>query len=147
MNGEALVVDTDVVSYVFKADTRAEVYRPHLVGKTLVLSFMSVAELYRWAEEHNWRQNRRAALEQHLRNFVVYSCNRELCRTWARVMAQAQSVGHQLNCADGWVAATAVLHGIPLVTHNQRDYEGRPGLQIICETDNLSDEQTTARST
>ncbi len=137
MNSEAVVVDTDVVSYLFKADTRAEAYRPHLVGKTLVLSFMTVAELYRWAEERNWGQNRRTALEQHLRNFVVYSCNRELCGSWARVMAQAQRNGRQLNCADGWIAATAILHGIPLVTNNRSDYEGRPGLQIICEAENL----------
>lgn len=137
MNSDAVVVDTDVVSYLFKADTRAEAYRPHLVGKTLVLSFMTVAELYRWAEKRNWGQNRRTELEQHLRNFVVYGCNRELCRTWAQVMAQAQGNGRQLNCADGWIAATAILHDIPLVTNNRGDYEGRPSLQIICETDNL----------
>jgi len=147
VNSDAVVVDTDVVSYLFKADTRAEAYRPHLVGKTLVLSFMTVAELYRWAEQRNWGQNRCTALEQHLRNFVVYGCNRELCRTWARLMVQAQHSGRRLEFADGWIAATAILHGIPLVTHNQRDYEGRPGLQIICEADSLSDERTRERNT
>jgi tRNA(fMet)-specific endonuclease VapC len=43
---EIVIVDTDVVSYLFKGDTRAEAYRQHLRGKTLAISFMTVAELY-----------------------------------------------------------------------------------------------------
>jgi tRNA(fMet)-specific endonuclease VapC len=39
------VIDTDVVSFLFKRDTRAELYRPHLVGRRIVVSFMTVAEL------------------------------------------------------------------------------------------------------
>ena len=37
-----VIVDTDVVSFLFKGDTRAQLYRPHLQGKTLALSFMTV---------------------------------------------------------------------------------------------------------
>ena len=32
----AVVVDTDIVSYIFKDDTRAERYRPLLEGKFLI---------------------------------------------------------------------------------------------------------------
>jgi hypothetical protein len=41
------VVDTDVVSLTFKRDTRASLYRPHLDGRQLTISFMTVAELRR----------------------------------------------------------------------------------------------------
>jgi hypothetical protein len=44
----AVVVDTDVVSYLFKSDTRADLYRPHLDGHLPIISFMSLAELERW---------------------------------------------------------------------------------------------------
>ena len=40
-----VVVDTDVASFVFKRDTRARLYRPHLLGKRLYVSFMAVAAL------------------------------------------------------------------------------------------------------
>jgi len=30
-----VIVDTDVVSFLMKGDTRAEFYRPHLEGRTL----------------------------------------------------------------------------------------------------------------
>jgi hypothetical protein len=45
------VIDTDVVSFLFKRDTRAELYRPHLVGRRIVVSFMTVAELEAWAAD------------------------------------------------------------------------------------------------
>jgi len=49
-----VILDTDVCSFLFKRDTRGELYRPHLEGKTPCLSFQTVAELYQWAEIHNW---------------------------------------------------------------------------------------------
>lgn len=52
---DRLVVDTDVVSFVFKGDTRAKLYAPHLSGRQLVVSFMTVAELYRWSEEKKFQ--------------------------------------------------------------------------------------------
>lgn len=45
----AIVVDTDVFSFLFKSDTRVEIFRPYLTGVTPVVSFMTVAELDRWA--------------------------------------------------------------------------------------------------
>ncbi len=67
----AVVLDTDVVSYLFKGDTRAEAYRPHLRGKTLALSFMTVAELYQWAFVRNWGAERVARLDQQLASYVI----------------------------------------------------------------------------
>lgn len=43
----AKLVDTDVVSYLFRRDSRAEAYRKHLNGELFVISFMTVAELDR----------------------------------------------------------------------------------------------------
>ncbi len=61
----AVVVDTDVVSFLFKRDTRAEAYKPHLRGKLLTISFMTVAELDRWAIARSWGEARRQQLEEH----------------------------------------------------------------------------------
>ncbi len=40
----SLVVDTDIVSYIFKKDTRSELYAPHLVQTPKFISFMSLEE-------------------------------------------------------------------------------------------------------
>jgi len=81
----ALLLDTDVVSFLLKRDDRAELYRPVLTGRLLVVSFMTVAELERWALTRNWGARRRARLEEHLRNFIIHPFDRALCRKWAEV--------------------------------------------------------------
>lgn len=130
----AVVVDTDVVSFLFKLDTRAEAYKPHLRGKLLTISFMTVAELDRWAIARSWGEARRQQLEAHLRRFIVYHYDRALCRTWAQVSDGARRAGKPIECADAWVAAVAVLHGLPLVTNNADHYAGVSGLQVMAGT-------------
>ena len=43
----AAIVDTDVVSMLFKGDTRALAYRPHIIGRLLWISIMTLAEFER----------------------------------------------------------------------------------------------------
>jgi hypothetical protein len=49
-----LLIDTDVISFLFKRDTRAELYRPHLQNTLPLVSFMTIAELEQWALIRNW---------------------------------------------------------------------------------------------
>ncbi len=44
---ERILVDTSVLSLLFKHDTRAGGYVPRLAGKIGVISFVTLAELYR----------------------------------------------------------------------------------------------------
>ena len=67
-----VVVDTNIVSYLFKGDTRADRYRPHLVGSWPVISFMTLAELDFWAEIHGWDQGRRDAMETFLAGYATH---------------------------------------------------------------------------
>src|SRR5215207_31890 len=115
-----VVVDTCVVSFLHKNHEWAELYRPHLEGNLKVISFMTLAELYRWARERDWGEGRRAELERHLRDYVVYPVNRPLCHQWAETTNQARRDGHPIAVDDAWIAATALLYEFPLVSHNRR---------------------------
>ena len=72
-------------------------------------------------------------MEEYLRNFVVYPFDRALCLKWAEVSDRARRNGRRIECADAWIAATAVLHNMPLVTHNSKDFAGVDGLTVIAE--------------
>jgi predicted nucleic acid-binding protein len=76
MNG--VVVDTDVVSYLLKDDTRAEYYRPFLQEKTLIVSFMTIAEMDRWALVRQWGTARRFYYEKFMEQFIVYPSSRKI---------------------------------------------------------------------
>ncbi|RME46789.1 MAG: type II toxin-antitoxin system VapC family toxin [Chloroflexi bacterium] len=129
----AVIVDTDVVSFLLKADTRANLYREHLVGKTLAISFMTVAELYQWAYGRSWGDKRIRRLEEQLRAYLVIPYDNELCRHWARICVERQRAGRPISVQDAWIAATAVRHGCPLVTHNRTDFTDIMGLEVISE--------------
>jgi tRNA(fMet)-specific endonuclease VapC len=92
-----VVIDTDVVSFLFKCDTRAELYRPHLVGRRIVVSFMTVAELEAWVLIRKWGETRKARTREHLRNFVTYPFERPLCLKWAEVTASARASGSPIG--------------------------------------------------
>jgi tRNA(fMet)-specific endonuclease VapC len=130
---QPVVVDTDVVSYLFKGDTRAAGYEPHLIGRTPVISFMTVAELDAWAAQRNWGQPARERLEQSLSRYTIHFSDRRLCTLWATVTTAARRAGHPIGVADAWIAATALLLSAPLVTHNPSDYAGVPGLTILTD--------------
>ena len=132
MNG-AVVVDTDVVSFLFKGDTRAQAYREHLQGKTLAISFMTLAELYQWAYVRAWGEQKLAQLEKRLRTYVVVPYDNELCKQWARVCVERQRLGRPISVQDAWIAATALRHGCSVVTHNHDDFAGITGLNTISE--------------
>jgi hypothetical protein len=43
-----LVIDTDMVSFLYKQDTHAELYRPHLTDPPFIIAVMTLAELRSW---------------------------------------------------------------------------------------------------
>lgn len=46
---------------------------------------------------------------------------------------QNSATDEPIQTADGWVAATALLHDIPVVTHNRNHFVGVDGLAVISE--------------
>ena len=127
----AVVVDTDVVSYLFKGHPLGLQYLPDLTDRTPMISFMTLAELDRWVLEARWGESRRHRLREYLERFAVLPYDRDLCAKWAEVTVAAQACGRRIDCADAWVAAAALLAGAPLITHNRSDYLGIPGLVLI----------------
>ena len=69
---EMVVVDTDVMSYVFKHDTRAALYEPHLAGRNLIISFVTFGELQRWAITSNWGPSKQRKLAEYLSTVLVF---------------------------------------------------------------------------
>jgi tRNA(fMet)-specific endonuclease VapC len=119
-----------VFSYLLKGDSRGDLYRVHLDGKLLYISFVTVAELYRWAIQYNWGAARIAALQARLANYIVLPYDDETNWEWARAMSVK---GRPVAPGDAWIAAGAIRHGMPVVTHNRKHFEHISGLIVISE--------------
>lgn len=126
-----IVLDTDVWSFLFKRDTRAELYRSQIEGHVLAVSFQTVAELYQWAAKTGWGETQRNRLDNWLSRFVVLSYDQQTARLWAQLRVERERIGQPLAAQDAWVAACAIRHNCPLLTHNTADYVHLPLLTVI----------------
>ncbi len=132
-----ILLDTNVFSFLLRqADTRASLYRPHIQDRIAAISYVTIGELYFWAEGRKWGVERLRLLEEKIRDTTVIRYDLEVCRTYARLKQglKTPSGSHRvIGDNDLWIAACAVRHGIPLITHNHRHFEGIPGLTVISE--------------
>ncbi len=60
---EAVLVDTDVFSFLWQDRPEAAPYRPLVADRIVVLSFTSVAEAHYGARKRRWGERRMAELE------------------------------------------------------------------------------------
>ena len=119
----SVVVDTDVVSLIFKRHSLSDKYLDAIEGKSVVLSFMTLAELELWTERRSWGADRRERLSKFLANFSIRHSDPTLCKTWASIRHRAFLAGTPVDVADAWIAATAMHLDAPLVSHNRRHFE------------------------
>ena len=133
-----ILLDTNVVLYLLpsRPHAYAVLYRPYIDNKSLAISFVTVGELYSLAERNKWGPAKVLELEAHLRSLVVVPYDVGICKSYAWLKTHSTtSIGtaRVFDSNDLWIAACAVRHAIPLVTHNRRHLEGIPGLKIIRE--------------
>ena len=126
-----IIVDTDVLSFLFKNHPIGQLYDADVSGHAAGVSFMTVGEVERWALQYRWSPQRVQWLRLFIERFTVVPSSPDLCRKWAGVMVAAQAAGRRIETADAWIAATALLYDVPLVTHNGSDFLGVPGLKLI----------------
>lgn len=130
----AIVVDTDIISYIFKKDTHSELYESRLLQVPKFISFMTLAELRRWKFQSNWSRAKNEKFEELLSDYGVIYADEELCNFWATITNEGFKKGRPIATADAWVAAVALMFGVPLVTHNRKHFQNVGGLQIISES-------------
>jgi tRNA(fMet)-specific endonuclease VapC len=125
------LVDTDVVSFIFNNSQLGVPYRQYMRKRTLLISFMTRAEIERGMWLADWGAKKRDDMEGFLTaKFAVIHTNDAICRKWAEIRSIK---GRPLAPADAWIAATAIVYRVPLITHNRKHFEGIAGLKVISE--------------
>ena len=126
-----VLVDTDVISMIFKSHTKAAPYQELLRERPLLVSFMSIGELYLWAQRRNWGRARIERLERQLDDYAFLPSTWDICQRWARVTDEAMVKGRPMSVQDAWNAAVALHYRVALVTNNVSDYEVLEELEIL----------------
>lgn len=128
---ETILADTNVVSYIHRNDPKGRPYLARMAGCRAVISFQTHEELLFGALKNDWGQWRIDDLFEYVsNNYDVIGYDLELVRASARLRTESERRGRQLSTADAWIAATAILLGCPLLSHD-KDFGDPPDLCVI----------------
>ena len=77
------------------------------------------------------RIKRRAFVEHLLAGLEAIPITEPVARVHAEVWARLAGRGDVIGAHNLWIAATALAHGLDVVTRNPADFERVPGLGVI----------------
>ncbi|MBM3500380.1 MAG: type II toxin-antitoxin system VapC family toxin [Armatimonadetes bacterium] len=132
-----VLLGANVLICLAKRTERGRRYDQHLQGAVPVVPFAAAEALLnarrtrnRTLTERYWRArfDRSAALLP----------DAETCAIWAELAATTRAAGRPYQDNDLWIAARALQHDLPLMTHNARHFERLQGLRLIHEPDPAS---------
>jgi predicted nucleic acid-binding protein len=127
------LLDTNVLSESSKPSPDRAVTRwaEEQPREILAVSAISLGEV-RYGVDLLEHGAQRAKLERWLKVSVleyfrgrVLSVTKQVALKWAQLGATDQKRGRHLSMSDGLLLATAAVHGLTIVTRNERDFEGR----------------------
>jgi tRNA(fMet)-specific endonuclease VapC len=125
----SFLLDTDICS-IHTKDDRVLFHRfMHYVGQ-LHVSVITVGELTTWSNRLTASARRKQTIERLLTDVEILDVTPEVARTFGRVRASVLDRGNTVATADGFIAATALVYDLTLVTHNTKDFAAVPGLRL-----------------
>ncbi len=120
-----MLVDTDVLIWYLRGDARAA--EALEAASEFQLSIVTYMELVQGMRSKDELRVLRSALSGWGTQVLMID---ELISTRAMLYVEEYALAHGMRLADALVAATAVAHGIPLLTANVKHYRHVPDLQI-----------------
>jgi toxin FitB len=124
------LIDTDVLSEARKPDGHAMVKQRLAAAEPddLFISVISIGEITHGIARLPAGTKRReleawlGVTERHFADRIL-PIDRDIAQLWGEITAKATSAGRTLHAADGLIAATALHHGLRIMTRNVKDYD------------------------
>jgi len=128
----AVLIDTSViVDAERRGGTRL---RAVTGGEDRAISVVTASELLHGvhrAADATVRMRRLSYVERVIERLEPLPISMHVARAHAEIWARLEADGALIGAHDLWIAATALAHGMPVVTLNARHFERVPGLQVL----------------
>ncbi len=124
------LVDTNICSAYLKGVSRVfSKFVQH--GGGLAVSTITVGELYVWALRSRAPEARLTSLRDFLQEVVVLDVTTDVAVRFGELRAALLDSGRPVPQLDLFIAATALVHDLILVTHNVKDFAPIPSLTVV----------------
>ena len=121
------MLDTDTCIF---AMSDAEGFEPQLPLQDCAISVVVLGEL-EWGVRRSQRVERnQTGLAEWLTAVQVTGMNADVGRHYGTLRAHLAAAGQLIGPNDLWIAAHALSLGLPLISHNLREFERVPGLAV-----------------
>jgi tRNA(fMet)-specific endonuclease VapC len=124
------LIDTDWVIHYLHGHTAIVERLDELQPQGLVLSIISLAELYEGVYYSRDPEGDERDLNDFLRGTNVLGIDEDICKTFGRERGRLCAAGLMIGDFDLLIAATALQYDLTLLTNNRRHFERIDGLRI-----------------
>jgi predicted nucleic acid-binding protein len=129
----AYLFDTNAISEVFRPRPNAELidWLDGLPREDQHTSTVVIAELYEAAYRSPAREKWLTRIQESVRpTMTVLAFDLACAHEFGRLQAQLKDAGTPIGDVDTLIAATALRHGLTVVTADDRHFRRVPGLQL-----------------
>ena len=125
-----VLIDSDVF---IEAERGARPLADAVGDEPWAISVVTVSELLHGVHraEGDIRVRRRAWVEELLVGTEAIPITMSVARVHAELWSSLAGAGRAIGQHDLWIGATALTHGLGIVTRNRRDFERLPGLRVV----------------
>ncbi|MBT8342149.1 MAG: type II toxin-antitoxin system VapC family toxin [Desulfatitalea sp.] len=120
-----MLIDTDVLIWYMKGNEKA--YKAIEDSKNFYISVVTYIELVQGMRNKNELNIFRKAL--HFWNLQILYISEEIS-VKAMFFVEQHYLSHSIQLADALIGATAISHGLPILTGNDKHYKKMKNLEI-----------------
>ena len=126
----AYLIDTDCVIHHLKGIRSVTAHIAQIKSQGLALSIISYAELWEGAYFSREPSASHAKLDEFLSGVALLGVDEEIARQFGLLRGTLRKSGRIIGDFDLLIAATALRHGLILLSNNRKHFENVPGLRI-----------------
>ena len=127
------LIDSSVLIHFERSGADLSTYVENRENEECFLSVISASELLHGvcrATDRETKARRLAFVEGILAAMPILPIDLATARSHAQLWADLTQQGKMIGAHDSWLAATCLAHGLRIATHNVRDFDRIPGLEV-----------------
>ena len=125
------LVDTDWIILHFRGNREVARRIEELTPEGIGISVVSMGELYEGVYKASDPKRSEEALQLVLSEIDVVHIDDEVCRIYGQQRGRLRAGNADTGNNDIWIGATAIRHGLTLLTNNRRHFDRMEGLSIV----------------